>query len=330
MLFSVVVTVVALCSSHHRLYGQVHGDLSETSHKERRESVPRASDQPAPLLDLARSLVAKGELESADRAVRKYLDQRPNSPDGHFLLGYILFRAGKAQDSLPQYTEGAKYRDPSASDLKVVALDYVLLGDYADADTWLTRSLERDPKDAQGWYYLGRAKYNENRLEEAIRAFERCLEIEPKNVKAEDNLGLSLEGLGRIEEAFTAYRNAIAWQAKLLNQDSAPFIELGRLLLEQDRPEEAISYLAKAGEIGPQDFRAHEYLGKTYSRLNKLQEAQSELEKAVTLAPERASLHFMLGQVYRKRGLTEKAKLELERGAALSEAKPPSKPSPLE
>jgi hypothetical protein len=37
-----------------------------------------------------------------------------------------------------------------------------------------------------------------------------------------------------------------------------------------------------------------------------------------------------LGQVYRKRGLTEKAKLELERGAALSEAKPPSKPSPLE
>ena len=319
-----------LGSTDHRLYGQVHGDLSETSHAEHTESVSRASDQPTPLLVLARSLVAKGELDSADRAVRQYLDQRPNSPDGHFLLGYILFRAGKAQDSLPQYTEGAKYRDPGASDLKVVALDYVLLGDYADADTWLTRSLQRDSKDPQAWYYLGRTKYNENRLEEAIRAFERCLEIEPNNVKAEDNLGLSLEGLGRTEEALTAYRNAIAWQAKLLNQDPAPFIELGRLLLEQDRPEEAISYLAKAGEVGPLDFRAHEYLGKTYSRLSKLQEAQNELEKAVTLAPERASLHFMLGQAYRKRGLTEKAKLELERGAALNEAKPPSKPSPLE
>jgi tetratricopeptide (TPR) repeat protein len=128
----------------------------------------------------------------------------------------------------------------------------------------------------------------------------------------------------------TAYRNAIAWQAKVLNQDPAPFIELGRLLLEQDRPEEAISYLSKAGEIGPLDFRAHEYLGKAYSRLNKLQEAQYELERAVTLAPERASLHFMLGQVYRKRGMVEKAKLELGRGAALNEAKPPLKPSPLE
>src|SRR5882762_7338608 len=179
MLFSVVVTVVELCSSHHRLYGQVHGDLSETSHTERRESVPRASDQPTPLLDRARSLVAKGELESADRAVRKYLDQRPNSPDGHFLLGYILFRAGKAQDSLPQYTEGAKFRDPSASDLKVVALDYVLLGDYADADIWLTRSLERDPKDPQGWYYLGRTKYNENRLEEAFTRLNDAFSLSP-------------------------------------------------------------------------------------------------------------------------------------------------------
>jgi tetratricopeptide (TPR) repeat protein len=275
-------------------------------------------------------LVAKGELDPADRAVRQYLDQRPNSPDGHFLRGYILFRAGKPQDSLLEYTEGAKYRDPSASDLKVAALDYVLLGDYADADTWLTRSLQRDPKDPQGWYYLGRTKYNENRFEEASRAFKRCLELEPKNVKAEDNLGLSYEGLGRTEEAFTAYRNAIAWQAKVLNQVPAPFLELGRLLLEQDQPEEAISYLSKAAEIGSQDPRAHEYLGKAYSRLSKLQEAQNELERAVTLAPERASLHFMLGQVYRKRGMAEKAKLELERGAALNETKAPLKPSPLE
>jgi tetratricopeptide (TPR) repeat protein len=330
MLGSVVVAFVVLCSSHLRLYGQVQGGLSETPHVERRESIPLSSGQPDPQLDLAKSLVAKGELDAADRAARQYLDQHPNSPDGHFLLGYILFRAGKPQDSLPEYTEGAKYRDPSASDLKVVALDYVLLGDYADADSWLTRSVERDPKDPQGWYYLGRTKYNENRLEEAIHAFERCLEREPRNVKAEDNLGLSYEGLGRTEEALTAYRNAIAWQAKVLNQDPAPFIELGRLLLEQDRPEEAISYLSKAGEIGPQDFRAHEYLGKAYSRLNKLQEAQNELERAVTLAPERASLHFMLGQVYRKRGMVEKAKLELGRGAALNEAKPPLKPSPLE
>src|SRR5258708_3631117 len=100
MLGSVVVAVVALCSSRQRLHGQVHGDLSERRHVERGESIPLSSDQPPPQLDLAKSLVAKGELDAADRAVRQYLDQHPNSPDGHFLLGYILFRTGKPQDSL--------------------------------------------------------------------------------------------------------------------------------------------------------------------------------------------------------------------------------------
>lgn len=117
------------------------------------------------------------------RAVRQTLQARPQSADAHFLLGYILFREiqavgdadtysdfhqpdpklrnEKASESLAQFTEGAKYHDPSAFDLKIVALDYVLLGAYTDADKWLTKSLQWDPKDSQAWYYLGRTKYNE-------------------------------------------------------------------------------------------------------------------------------------------------------------------------
>src|SRR5207253_6310161 len=62
-------------------------------------------------------------------------------------------------------------------------------------------------------YYLGRAKYNENRFAEAVNAFQQCLTLDSKNVKAEDNLGLSYAGLDRNEEAIVAYKNAIAWQS---------------------------------------------------------------------------------------------------------------------
>src|SRR5256886_16087693 len=105
-------------------------------------------------------------------------------------------RDEKAKASLAESTAGAKYSAPIAADLKVVAFDYVLLGDYLDADKWLTKMLEWTPDDAQGWYYLGRTKYSENRFAEAISAFEQCLKVDPKNVKAEDNLGLSYE-IGR-------------------------------------------------------------------------------------------------------------------------------------
>src|SRR6266446_5784913 len=135
------------------------------------------------LLAEAHAVLEKGNISEADRVVRQYLQSHPDSADGHFLLGHILFReiqsearletrvegvevlgAGvpparhgeeKARASLAEFTAGAKFHDPSAGDLKVVALDYVLLGDYVDADNWLTKMLAWTPNDAEGWYFLG-------------------------------------------------------------------------------------------------------------------------------------------------------------------------------
>jgi tetratricopeptide (TPR) repeat protein len=280
-------------------------------------SSPQPRREQADPLAEAKSEANGGSLERADHAVRSYLDAHPDSGDAHFLLGLILFKQERPRESLSEYTEGAKHRDPGASDLKIVALNYVLLGDYANADHWLTRSLERNPKDSQAWYYLGRTKYNENRFEEAVAAFNECLKLDPKNVKAEDNLGLSHQALRHTAEALMAFRNAIAWQAQLLKKNSGPFINMGILLLEQNKVDEAVAYLSEAVEISPEEPRAHEQLGKAYSRQNDLERAQVEMEKAVSLSPDNAALHFMLGQLYRKRGMNEKAKVELDRGAAL-------------
>jgi Flp pilus assembly protein TadD len=306
------------------------------------------SKEPGALLAEAKLLADTGKASEAERVVRQYLEKNKNSAEGHFLLGYILFRevqesAGmksgtggaayaekiadgadtsirdsKARASLAEYTEGAKYRDPSALDLKIVALDYVLLGDYTNADHWLTRSVEWNPKDSESWYYLGRTKYNENRFAEAIRAFEKCLQLDPKNVKAEDNLGLSYAGLGRNEEAATAYENAIAWQRHLLVKNSGPYINLGSLLLDANRPAEAISNLLQAVEISPRDSKVHELLARAYTHSDQLQNAQSEMEKAVELSPKSGPLHCMLAQIYKKEGMSSKAKPEFERCASLS------------
>jgi len=102
---------------------------------------------------------------------------------------------------------------------------------------WLRNA---NPKDAEAWYYLGRAKYNENRFDEAITAFQQYLKLDPKSVRGEDNLGLSYQGLGRTDEARAAYKTAILWQKDLLNQDPGPFINLGALLLDENLPEQAV------------------------------------------------------------------------------------------
>ena len=144
------------------------------------------------------------------------------------------------------------------------------------------------------------------------------MKLSPRNVKAEDNLGLALAGLGRNEEATAAYKLAMDWQSKAPSKNSGPYIDLGSLLLDESRPEEAVPYLVQAIEIAPRESRAHELLGKAYTRMDELPKAQTELEKATELSPESANLHCMLAPVYRKRGLAEKAKVEFDRCAALS------------
>jgi tetratricopeptide (TPR) repeat protein len=292
-------------------------------------------------LDKARELVEKGELDAAEIGVDRYIAQHPESPEGHFLLGLIYFRQVQAQArsggmypapgdlpstaidarardakvraSLAAFTEGGKLGRPSAFDLKIVSLDYVLLSDYSSADKWLTLSLEWDPNDAEAWYYLGRTKYNENRFEEAIGAFQRCLDLRPRFVPAIDGLGLSQAGLGRTMDAISSLQKAIFLQENIAQKNPEPYVDLGDLLNQDGRFEEALPMLQRAVKIAPRNVRAHEMLGKTYLNLNSLPEAQYELEAAVSVDPDLPTLHYLLGQIYRKQGRLDKAKSELER-----------------
>lgn len=298
-----------------------------------------------PALAQARLFLKQGKLSEAEAATRSHLEGHRDSADPHFLLGFILFREvqgkwlegtkedgedlrynsgnlsgslvrfrdQKVKESLAEFTAGAKYHAPSAFDLKIVALDYLLLKDYIDADHWLTRSLHFDPHDPQAWYYLGRTKYSESQFPQAIEAFAECLKLEPHNPQAENNVGLSYEALGKYDQAVQAFENAIAWDAEKTAKDPEPFIELAHLYLNRNQPEKAVLYLTQSIDISPRVSKAHKELGRAYSLLHRLPEAQAELEKAVALEPATASLHCLLGKVYRQESMMPEAQAEFER-----------------
>ena len=300
---------------------------------------------PDPALAQARLFLKEGKLSEAEAAARTQLHAHRDSAEPHFLLGFILFREvqekwleggkedgeelrynsgnlngsldayrdRKVKESLAEFTAGAKYHVPDAFDLKIVALDYLLLKDYLDADHWLTRSLQSDPRDPQAWYYLGRTKYSESQFPQAIEAFAECLKLEPHNPRAENNVGLSYEALGQQDQAIQAFENAIAWEAESAAKDPEPFIELAHLYLNQNQPEKAVLYLTQSIDISPKVSKAHKELGRAYFLLHRLPEAQAELEKAVALEPATASLHCMLGKIYRQEAMVPQAQAEFER-----------------
>jgi tetratricopeptide (TPR) repeat protein len=256
-----------------------------------------------------RALLAEGQLAKAEEALHSCLKEHPAFAEAHFLLGYVLFREEKPEESLAEFTAGARGRRPKADELKAVASDYILLRDYGDADKWFTEVTAETPGDADAWYLLGRTKFNESGFADAVSSFEHALALRPKYVEAENNLGLAWRELNSPEKARAAFQAAIDWQGDA-PADAQPFLNLGTLLADESDFDHAIPHLLKAAALSPDNPKVHEELSQVYEAEKNLPQAQAELEKAVALAPNTSGLHFKLGQIYRNEGLRDRAQQE--------------------
>ena len=268
-------------------------------------------------LTQAKEALRKAQWPEAERWARSYVAQHETSAEGHALLAEALFREDHPSESLAEYTHAAQLERPTALDLRCVALDYVLLADFKDADRWMNTSVEWDPNDGEAWYGLGRIKYSEHLFGQALDNLRHALGLLPQSVKAENNIGLTLEALNRPDEAVAAYRQAIAWQQDSTTPSEQPLENLGVLLVERYRLDEALPLLREAVRIAPGESKAHAALGRLYQRKGDLAAAQGELERAVALDANSGSLHFQLGQVYRRQGAKAKAAAEFAQASAL-------------
>lgn len=262
-------------------------------------AVAQQTDNP---LVTARQLVMAGKAAASAHLLHDYIARNPTSPDAYFLLGYVYFREDKPKESLAAFTAGARYRFPAADDLKVVASDYVVLGDFPDAQKWFAKVTQERPNDADAWYLLGRTQYNEDQFAASINSFDKSLALRPKNLEAENNLGLAWQALNNNAKAIAAYHQAIAWQAAH-PVDAQPYLNLGVLLTDQGHAQRAIPWLRQAAQLAPTNPRVHEEFARALETSKRLPEAQHELEQAVALAPEASGPHFKLGRLYQREGL---------------------------
>jgi tetratricopeptide (TPR) repeat protein len=210
-----------------------------------------SSSDPTALLVEARRLLNSADYTGAERILRQTSTHTPDSAEAHFLLGFALFHERQPKPSLAEYTQGARFRDPSPEDLIAVASDYILLEDYTDAARWLTMVTQRAPTPALGWYLLGRTEYNGDHPADAEQAFLACLRIDPRHVRAEYNLGLVYEQMQRPEDALAAYKKAISWQQDAAVKDPQPYLDVEKVLRHQGHATEALPYLIMAASVGP-------------------------------------------------------------------------------
>lgn len=249
-------------------------------------------------------------LAGTESALRRQIEQSPSNPDLLYRLALLLREEHKYSESLQTYTRAAALQKPSAMQLRSVALDYVLLGDYDDAIRWLRVALSMEPDNIDILYSLGRCAYTQNIFPQAEAAFTRILQLKPDHLKAMENLGLTYDGENKPQLAERALRTAATWAAQQNLRDEWPYLDLAAFLLDQSRAAEALPFLQKAVTIAPDSAQTNEKLGRALLGLGKPADAIPALEKAALLDPQNPKAHFELGRAYRDSGQADKARAE--------------------
>jgi len=269
------------------------------------------------LLMEGKSLANVGRYPEAETALQSYAARHPQSAETLFMLGFVLNRENKPADSLKTYTQAAKLATPQSDDLKVAAMDYVLLNDYDDAIRWMKQAVAFDPRNEQAWYGLGRCLYTQSEFGEAQQALQRALALDARDVKAEANLGLAFEMDNKPDQAESAYKAAVTLANADAQTDEWPYLDYGSFLLEHDRPAEAIPLLRRAVAVASRCAECHGKLGRALAESGEAKQGVAELREAVQLSPRDPKLHYDLGRAYRAAGKMDDARAELALSAKL-------------
>ncbi len=124
---------------------------------------------------------------------------------------------------------------------------------HIEAQTWFERGLSAEEQD----------------LDKALEAYERCRALDTRHVATRINLGRLHHEAGRFEEAQRVYHEAL----RECEPDPTLFFNLGVLLEDTSRNDEAIEAYLQAVTEDPDFADAHFNLARLYESLGKPQHA---------------------------------------------------------
>lgn len=180
-----------------------------------------------------------------------------------------------------------------------VSMRVALAEGHDDDAIRLAASLLADsPSDAEAWFTQGIAEQRQNRLENALVAYENAVKCDPKGTLAWLNYGAVLHQLGRIEEARDAYEmvlqqephcEPVLWNLALLH------IATGNLTSAAQRLDELLGLCPANGSALFERALIH-------LQLEEFHAADAAFERCRELLPDSAPAAFNSGVAHYRLG----------------------------
>ena len=188
--------------------------------------------------------------------------------------------------------------------------DWAALGDslldeekYEDAIKAYEKSVETNPDDYQSWYNKGDAHLSLDQNDEAIKANQKVIELVPDFIDGWNNLSVAYRNLGK-------YKEAIVFCEKTLELNpnyETGWYNKGRLLQITGNNESALKSLDHALKINPENTDALLRKSEIFLNSEHYTESIGCLNKILDLDKDNPEVWYYLGYAFEKTGKIQDA-----------------------
>ena len=151
-----------------------------------------------------------GRLEEAEALATLLTHQFPKHPFAWKVLGAVLQKMGRVNESLLPKQESADLSPHDSEAHNNLSVTLQQLGRLDDAEACCRKAIALKPDFAEAHYNLGNTLQQLGRLDEAEANYRRAIALKPDIAEAHNNLGNTLRELGRLDDAEASCRQAIA------------------------------------------------------------------------------------------------------------------------
>jgi tetratricopeptide (TPR) repeat protein len=274
----------------------------------------------------------------AAEVLKRGLELHPDMPTASAMLGMSYFQLGVNEKAEP-LLRAAVRANPTDDTLEMMLVHILInLRKHTEAASYLNNFLERNPKNQEAWYLLGKTY-----LQLSEDSLKKINEIDPNSVVAHEIAGEIDESMHNYDVALVEYKKAIdmapqqpgthmhmanaywligKWEsaqtefkAELVNDPNncTAHWKLANAMLEaNDSSDDALTQLNESIERCPTLMQARVDRARALIRLGKQSDALPDLEMAVKDSPSEPTIHFLLAAVYRSQGKGADAQQEMQ------------------
>ena len=253
-------------------------------------AVPRRGDAPNPAsligawvdFEDALELLATGQPGAAVNRLAALSARHPRAQVFRSSYAMALSRLGRHREALAVYRDAVRAWPTDSMLFHDFSVAASRAGQREEAIRAEQAAVALDPRNAAAHNGLGLMLVEDNRMGPAREAFERAVQLDGTSADYLANLGNTLRATGDRTRAETVYRRALTLDPGAANALNG----LGVLLVENQRPLDAVSYLEQAVSSNPDFWEARLNLGIAYQTAGQIDRAIATY-RAVAAAPAR-------------------------------------------